>query len=143
MVVGHTVKTLVFLTITMYGCHPASTGVCDCDWDTDDRGRDFFVQCDDCALLWKQFPDAITGFQESSLDDDLNKIAGILHEGDVRGAVVRVLELGLLHRSSALRSLFSLWLPVLLSDADVIALMGDALGGVRDTLGLPLGRKGG
>jgi hypothetical protein len=39
-----------------YGCHPATGGACDCDWETDATGHDHFVQCQECAGLWMNDP---------------------------------------------------------------------------------------
>lgn len=117
-----------------YGCHPATGGACDCDWDTDERGHDYFVQCDRCAELWEKFPAAEWGCAEGSIEEDSDKVLRILNEGDLEGALSKVVELGLLHASPVLRELFQQWLPVLLDDPDVVKMMGGTLRACADSL---------
>jgi hypothetical protein len=52
-----------------YGCHPATGGACDCDWETDERGRDYFAQCSSCAQLWDEEPDAAWEYEEAEEAD--------------------------------------------------------------------------
>lgn len=124
--------------MSSYGCHPATGGVCDCDWDTNEQGYDYFVQCDECAELWEKEPNAEWPYADLSLQEDswavlsLLDVADSLSEGSDRRkalgvAVAKALELDLLNRSDSIRQLFADWLPRLMNDEVVMADMGDVL----------------
>jgi hypothetical protein len=131
-----------------YGCHPATGGVCGCDWETDERGRDYFVQCDVCADLWEKQPDGDWGYDDMTVQEDCAAVLRMLDDVDAApeesseqrqalgAAVAKALELGLLERSGNIRLLFQEWLPRLMADEKIMADMGGVLSSCAEAVGI-------
>lgn len=121
-----------------YCRHPATGSACECGWDTNEQGYEYFSQCNACAELWEEDPTAEWPYDDNDLQADslkvlrLLEVANCLPEGSDRrkalgAAMEKALELDMLKHNDAIRQLFVDWLPRLMSDEAMMADIGDVL----------------